>query len=83
MVNAQCSAMVDVLELIRDQSLTMRDPQEITYRLDTLVQDVEQTESTVREMEALFEMTAAESDGMLPQLSDSSPQPGSRTRLRN
>jgi hypothetical protein len=81
-VNAQCSAMVDVLELIRDQSLTMRDPQEITYRLDTLVQDVEQTESTVREMEALFEMTSAESNGMLP-LPESNSQPGERNRLRN
>ena len=81
-VGAQCSALEDVLELIRDQSLTMRDPQEITYRLDTLVQDVEQTEGTVREVEALFDMTQ-ETNGALAQISSSETQPGARNRLRN
>jgi hypothetical protein len=82
-VQAQCSATEDVLELICDQSMTMRDPQEINDRLDSLVQDVEQTESTVREMEALFDMATPESSGILQQLPSSEPQATPRPRLRN
>ena len=78
-IHAQCAAIEDVLELIRDQSMTMRDPQELTYRLDSLVHDVETTESTVREMEAIFEMSAQ--DMTLPDVESSSPPP--RNRLKN
>src|SRR5262249_12732714 len=53
-IDAQCSAIEDVLELIRDQSVSMRDPEEVSNQLDTLVQDVEHTEQTVREVEAIF-----------------------------
>jgi hypothetical protein len=81
-VQAQCSALEDVLQLIRDQSMTMRDPQEITYRLDTLVQDVEQTESTVREVEALFEMTGSDMGDMMAPVPMESSKP-SRNQLRN
>ena len=56
-IDAQCAAIEDVLQLIRDQSVTMRDPQQISDQLDNLVQDVEQTEETVREVEAIFELT--------------------------
>ncbi len=58
MIDAQCSAIEDVLQLIRDQSVTMRDPQEVSAQLDNLVQDVEQTEQSVREMEAIFALAA-------------------------
>jgi len=76
--------MEEVLELIRDQSLTMRDPQEITYRLDTLVQDVEQTESTVREVEALFEMTSQDTNGLLPPIETSAEHSSpARNRVRS
>ena len=47
-IDAQCAAIEDVLQLIRDQSVTMRDPQQISDQLDNLVQDVEQTEETVQ-----------------------------------
>ena len=36
----------DVLGLIKDQSVTMRDPQQLSEHLDGLVKDVEQTEET-------------------------------------
>src|ERR1019366_7643493 len=55
-VEAQCAAIEDVLELIRDQSVTMRDPQQVSDQLDNLVHDVEETEETVRQVEAVFEM---------------------------
>jgi len=56
-VNAQCAAIEDVLQLIRDQSVTMHDPQEISEHLDNLVKDVEQTEETVREVESIFDLS--------------------------
>jgi hypothetical protein len=56
-VDAQCAAIEDVLQLIRDQSVTMHDPQEISEHLDNLVKDVEQTEETVREMESIFDLS--------------------------
>ena len=40
---------------IRDQSVTMRDPQQLSEHLEGLVKDVEQTEETVREVENIFE----------------------------
>ena len=59
-IDAQCAAIEDVLQLIRDQSVTMRDPQQVSDQLDGLVQDVEQTEETVREVEAIFDLTSPE-----------------------
>lgn len=58
-LDAQLHAMEDVLELIRDQSVTMRDPQELSGHLDGLIQNVESTEKTVQEMESIMELTAS------------------------
>ena len=56
-IDAQCAAVEDVLQLIRDQSVTMHDPQQISDHLDNLVKDVEQTEETVREVESIFDIS--------------------------
>ena len=56
-IDAQCAAIEDVLQLIRDQSVTMHDPQQISDHLDNLVKDVEQTEETVREVESIFDIS--------------------------
>ncbi|MGD1102873.1 MAG: hypothetical protein ABSA59_12480 [Terriglobia bacterium] len=86
-VEAQCAALEDVLELIRDQSVTMRDPQQVSDQLDNLVHDVEQTEETVREVEAVFEMATPEMGETLGPLPTDSSDPGmssaTRPRLRN
>jgi len=86
-VQAQCSAIEDALQLINDQSVTMRDPQQVSDQLESLVHDVEQTEETVRQVEAVFAMATPDMDETLPPLptdsSVSSPSPGSRTRVRN
>ena len=86
-VQAQCSAIEDALQLINDQSVTMRDPQQVSDQLDSLVHDVEQTEETVRQVEAVFAMATPDMDETLPplptDLSVSSSSPGSRTRVRN
>ena len=53
-IDAQCRAVEDVLQLIHDQSITMTDPQQVSDRLENLVKDVEQTEQSVREMAGHF-----------------------------
>ena len=76
MVDAQCAAIEDVLQLIRDQSVTMHDPQQISDHLDNLVHDVEQTEETVREVESIFDMSPLAT----PEFEQG---PDTRTRMRN
>ena len=61
-IDAQCAAIEDVLELIRDQSVSLRDPQQVNDQLDSLVRDVEHTEETVRQVEAIFELASPESE---------------------
>ena len=73
-IEAQCQAIEDVLALIRDQSVTLRDPQEISDQLENLLQDVENTHQTVREVEAIFEI--APSAGAVS-------SPGMPSRVRN
>lgn len=90
-VDAQCSAIEDVLELIRDQSVTLRDPQQLSEQLENLVKDVEQTEETVREVEAIFELASPEmsTEGWNPLVSTEAPErapepaPRAPTRTRN
>jgi len=79
-IDAQCAAIEDVLQLIRDQSVTMRDPQEVSAQLDHLVADVEQTEQSVREMEEIFALTGPDAADELP-TPEQSPPP--RNRVRN
>jgi hypothetical protein len=65
----------------------MRDPQQVSDQLDNLVHDVEQTEETVREVEAVFEMATPEMGETLSPLptdpSDTGVPSATRPRLRN
>ena len=82
-VDAQCSAVEDVLMLVRDQSVTMRDPQQVSERLDSLVHDVEQTEQTVQQVEAIFSDMSPDLDGLMA-LDDTSTSSGpNRVRMSN
>jgi hypothetical protein len=67
-IDAQCAAIEDVLELIRDQSVSLRDPQQVNEQLDSLVRDVEHTEETVRQVEAIFELATPEAELSPPSL---------------
>ena len=80
-IDAQCAAIEDVLQLIRDQSVTLRDPREVSAQLENLVQDVEQTEQSVREMEEIYALTAPEEDEL--RLSESGANPPPQNRVRN
>lgn len=79
-VDAQCAAVEDVLMLVRDQSVTMRDPQQVSDRLENLVHDVEQTEQTVQQVEAIFNDMSPDLDGLMS-LDDSTPS-STPTRVR-
>jgi hypothetical protein len=82
-VDAQCSAVEDVLMLVRDQSVTMRDPQQVSERLDSLVHDVEQTEQTVQQVEAIFSGMSPDLEGLMS-LDDTSTSSGpNRVRMSN
>ena len=79
-VDAQCAAVEDVLMLVRDQSVTMRDPQQVSDRLENLVHDVEQTEQTVQQVEAIFSDMSPDLDGLMSL--DERPTSSVPTRVR-
>jgi hypothetical protein len=81
-VDAQCAAVEDVLMLVRDQSVTMRDPQQVSDRLDSLVHDVEQTEQTVQLVETIFSDLSSDMDGLMSMEGSSNPSSSSSTRTR-
>jgi hypothetical protein len=81
-VDAQCSAVEDVLQLVRDQSVTMRDPQQVSDQLANLVHDVEQTEQTVQQVESIFSGLTPEMEGIMQDVGTSSSSSGAqRTRI--
>jgi hypothetical protein len=82
-VDAQCSAVEDVLMLVRDQSVTMRDPQQVSERLDSLVKDVEQTEETVQQVEAIFSGMSTDMDGLMSMDDPSASSGPNRARMTN
>ena len=53
-IEAQLETIEDVTKYVYEQSLTMRNPDEVTFQLDTLVQEVEETQATVEELEGVF-----------------------------
>jgi hypothetical protein len=81
-VQAQCAAIEDMLELMRDQSVTMRDPNELSDRLESLVREVEQTEQTVREVETIFQTAVAETPGTVVPLPTDAERSGARRRVK-
>ncbi len=86
-IHVQVEAIEDVLELIRDQSVTLSDPQMVTERLEGLIADVEHTESTVREIEDFFAIAGAEANAPLAPMPTGGPQSlnpfDQRDRTRN
>jgi hypothetical protein len=83
-INVQCEAIEDVLELIRDQSITLSDPQMVAERLDGLIADVENTEATVREIEDFFAIAGGDTIAPLPSSNSNSLNPfDQKDRTRN
>src|SRR5262249_39713477 len=63
LVDAQAETVQEVLQLLRDQSYSMRDPRSIAEPLDGRVSSAEETERGVRDME---EILSADADALLP-----------------
>lgn len=53
-IEAQMETIEDVVLYIHEQSLTLRNPEEISFQLDTLLTEVEETQSSVEELESVF-----------------------------
>ena len=81
-IDAQCAALEDVLQLIRDQSVTITDPQQISGQLESLMHDVEQTEQTVRQVESIYEMTTPDALDLSSPLPAEAPATSPRNRTR-
>ena len=56
LIDAQTETVLEVMQLLRDQSYSMSDPRTITEQLDGLVSSAEETERGVRDMEDLLSM---------------------------
>lgn len=53
-IEAQMETIEDVFKYIHEQSMTLRNPEEITFQLDMLLSEVEETEASVAEIEEVF-----------------------------
>jgi hypothetical protein len=63
LISHQLASIEDMLRLVLEQSITLRDPEAIGRQLDALSVEVEETESTVREMERFLSL-ASETEGV-------------------
>jgi hypothetical protein len=52
LLTAQLDTLEQLMGLLREQAVTMRDPEELTGRLDALIGEIEATEKTVSDLEA-------------------------------
>ena len=53
-IEAQLATIEDVTKYVHEQSLTLRNPEDVTMQLDTLLYEVEQTEATVQQVEDML-----------------------------
>lgn len=53
-IEAQLATIEDVTRYVYEQSLTMQNPEEVSFQLDTLVNEVEETQSSVEAIEEAF-----------------------------
>jgi len=82
-IKAQLETIEDVTRYIHEQSLTMRNPEEVSFQLDTLIAEVEETQAAVTEIEDVFSRTSdmfGEMEGFEP--SSPSEPLSQRDRLR-
>lgn len=56
-IEAQLETIEDVIKYIHEQSWTLQNPEEISFQLDTLLEEVEETQHSVQEIEEVFSGT--------------------------
>lgn len=74
----ELDSMESLLEVLYQNSISLRDPQAISEELDTIVRQSEDSERIVREMETLLRADVAGGQGELPSLRAISAMPTSR-----
>jgi hypothetical protein len=89
MLQTEIDSMRSLLEVLHQNSLSLRDPQAISEELDTIVRQSEDSERIVREMEALlrtdmtaFQTDVAATDVVVPPIPGKSGNQGSSGRQR-
>ena len=75
-LETELDSMQSLLEVLHQNSLSLRDPQAISDELDTIVRQSEVSERAVREMEALLRAGGGEWAPDLEDISLPAPQPG-------
>lgn len=80
-IAAQLETIEDVTKYIHEQSLTLRNPEEITFQLDTLLNEVEETRASVEEIDEVFARPADLLGGI--EGYDLGPSTSERSRLRS
>ena len=81
-IQAQLETIEDVAKYIHEQSFTMRNPEEVSFQLDTLIAEVEETQATVTEMDELVNSSMSIFQG-IEGYESSLPSTSHRTRTRN
>ena len=81
-IAAQLETIEDVTKYIHEQSLTLRNPEEITFQLDTLLNEVEETRASVEEIDEVFARPSDLLGGLEGYDLDPSESERSRSRLR-
>ncbi len=56
LLEAQLTTLEEMVMLLKEQAITMKEPEEMTAQLDTLMGEIENTESTVTAIETSFEL---------------------------
>jgi len=84
-LETELDSMASLLEVLHQNSISLRDPQAIAEELDTIVEQSEHSERVVREMEALLRSdagawTATESAPLAP--TRGAPPPSGRSRQK-
>jgi hypothetical protein len=69
-IGAQLGTIEDVVKYIYEQSWTLQNPKEVTMQLDALLEEVEATQGSIREIEDVFGASGDDLDEDLEALDD-------------
>jgi len=78
-LETELDSMQSLLEVLHQNSLSLRDPQAISDELDTIVRQSEASERAVREFEAMLRAGGGEWAPDLEDIAPPAPQPGQAT----
>lgn len=80
-LETELDSMASLLEVLHQNSISLRDPQAIAQELDTIVEQSEHSDRVVREMEALLRSDAAGWSVPIPSTEDVTPPTRTRQKV--